>query len=135
MNEWMNEWMSMEHWWNDTDRVNWSTQRKICPSVTFVYQKCNVDWPGFEPGPPWWRVWLVQVTARATAWPKFNNVHRKFKLNVTLYIIIFIEIHKLWVLVIYFTNHPLRANRVLWLQITILKTCGWTVCTICKAQS
>jgi len=27
-------WMSMEQWWNDTDRVNWSTGRKICPSDT-----------------------------------------------------------------------------------------------------
>jgi len=24
----------MEHWWNDTDRENWSTQKKAWPSVT-----------------------------------------------------------------------------------------------------
>jgi hypothetical protein len=27
-------WMSMEHWWNDTDRGNWSTWNKTCPSAT-----------------------------------------------------------------------------------------------------
>jgi hypothetical protein len=27
------EWMSMEHWWNDTDRGNWSTGRKTLYSV------------------------------------------------------------------------------------------------------
>jgi len=25
------EWMSMEHWWNDTDRGNWNSERKTCP--------------------------------------------------------------------------------------------------------
>jgi hypothetical protein len=29
----LDEWMSMEHWWNDTDRVNWSTGRKRLYSV------------------------------------------------------------------------------------------------------
>jgi len=29
----MNEWMSMEQWWNDTDRGNWSTGRKTLYSV------------------------------------------------------------------------------------------------------
>ena len=27
------EWMGMEHWWNDTDRGNWSTGRKTVYSV------------------------------------------------------------------------------------------------------
>jgi hypothetical protein len=27
-------WMSMEHWWNDTDRGNWSTGRKTFPIAT-----------------------------------------------------------------------------------------------------
>jgi len=27
------EWMSMEHWWNDTDRGNWSAGRKTLYSV------------------------------------------------------------------------------------------------------
>jgi len=25
----VDDWMSMEHWWNYTDRGNWSTGRKI----------------------------------------------------------------------------------------------------------
>jgi len=29
----VDEWMSMEHWWNDTDKGNWSTGRKILYSV------------------------------------------------------------------------------------------------------
>jgi hypothetical protein len=27
-------WMSMGHWWNDTDRGNWITGRQTCPSAT-----------------------------------------------------------------------------------------------------
>jgi len=29
----VDEWMRMEHWWNDTDRENWSTGRKTLYSV------------------------------------------------------------------------------------------------------
>jgi len=29
----VDEWMSMEHWWNDTDRGNWSTGRKTLFNV------------------------------------------------------------------------------------------------------
>ena len=29
----VDEWISMEHWWNDTDRGNWSTGRKTLYSV------------------------------------------------------------------------------------------------------
>jgi len=29
----VDEWMSMEHWWNDTDSGNWSTRRKTLYSV------------------------------------------------------------------------------------------------------
>ena len=29
----VDEWMSMEQWWNDTDRGNWSTGRKTLYSV------------------------------------------------------------------------------------------------------
>jgi hypothetical protein len=29
----VDESMSMEHWWNDTDRENWSTARKTLYSV------------------------------------------------------------------------------------------------------
>jgi len=29
----VDEWMGMVHWWNDTDRGNWSTGRKTLHSV------------------------------------------------------------------------------------------------------
>ena len=29
----VDEWMSMEHWWNDTDRGNWCNGRNILYSV------------------------------------------------------------------------------------------------------
>ena len=29
----VDEWMSMEQWWNDTDRGNWNTERKTLYSV------------------------------------------------------------------------------------------------------
>jgi hypothetical protein len=31
----VDEWMSVEQWWNDTDRGNWSTGRKTCHNATF----------------------------------------------------------------------------------------------------
>jgi len=30
-------WMSMEQWWNDTDRGNWSAGRKTCRSQQMVH--------------------------------------------------------------------------------------------------
>ena len=33
-------WMSMEQWWNDTDRGNWSTGRKTLYSVGGVWMMC-----------------------------------------------------------------------------------------------
>ena len=43
-------WMSMEHWWNDTDRGNWSTYRT---QVKFLFStpQTHMDWPGIEHGP------------------------------------------------------------------------------------
>jgi hypothetical protein len=38
------EWMSMGHWWNDTDRGNWSTGRENCPSATL--STTNSIWTG-----------------------------------------------------------------------------------------
>jgi len=29
----VDEWMSMEHWWNDTDRGHWNTERKTLYTV------------------------------------------------------------------------------------------------------
>jgi len=36
------EWMSMEQWWGDTDRENWSTGRKTCSSATLL--PLNFTW-------------------------------------------------------------------------------------------
>jgi hypothetical protein len=75
----VDEWMSMEHWWNDTDWGNWSTWRKALFTVGgrwmeqwwndtdrgnwitktdlfmyhFVLQKSDMGRPGIEPGPMW----------------------------------------------------------------------------------
>jgi len=79
----VDEWMSMELWWNYTDRGNWSAGRKTLYSVgsrwmneyealvewywqgklkcweknlslcNFVDHKSDRNWPGIEPGPPW----------------------------------------------------------------------------------
>jgi hypothetical protein len=38
-------WMSMEQWWNGTDRGNWSTGRKTCPNATlFTINLKTVSW-------------------------------------------------------------------------------------------
>ena len=36
-------WMSMEQWWNDTDRGNWSTGRKTCPNATLSTTNLTCD--------------------------------------------------------------------------------------------
>jgi len=43
----VDEWMSMEHWWNDTDRGNWSAGRKTLYSVGGRWMNENgalVEW-------------------------------------------------------------------------------------------
>ena len=82
----VDEWMSMEQWWNDTDRGNWSAGSKTLLSVGcrwineygamvewywqgkpegfvgnlfhchFVYYKSHIDWSVVEPGPSRWDV-------------------------------------------------------------------------------
>ena len=42
----VDEWMSMERWWNDTDRGNWSTGRQ-----TFVHHKSHLDRNAVQPEP------------------------------------------------------------------------------------
>jgi hypothetical protein len=42
-------WMSMEHWWNGTDRGNWSTGRKTCQSATLP--TTNSTWTGLGSKP------------------------------------------------------------------------------------
>ena len=69
----LDEWVSAEHWWSDSDRV----KAKHCePSLShchFANHKLQMDWPGIESGPQWWvawemeryRYWIVCVCARA----------------------------------------------------------------------
>jgi hypothetical protein len=35
-----------------TGKGNQSTRRKNLPQFHFIHHKCNITWPGFEPGPP-----------------------------------------------------------------------------------
>jgi len=41
--------MSMEQWWKDTDRGNWSTGRKNCSSAAFSIT--NLVWTDMESNP------------------------------------------------------------------------------------
>jgi len=44
----VDEWMNMDHWWNDTDRENWSTGRRILYSVGGRWMNeygTLVEWP------------------------------------------------------------------------------------------
>ena len=87
------EWMGMEHWWNDTDRGNWSTGRKTLYSVggrwmngygalvewywqgkLKYWQKNTVPVPFRPPqtshGLAWDRTLVTTVTARRpSTWP------------------------------------------------------------------
>jgi hypothetical protein len=42
-------WMSMGHWWNDTDRGNWSTGRKTFPIL--MLSTSNLTWTDLESNP------------------------------------------------------------------------------------
>jgi hypothetical protein len=44
--------MSVEHRWNDTDRVNRKYWQMKLSMHHFVHHKTHVDWPGIEPGLP-----------------------------------------------------------------------------------
>jgi hypothetical protein len=48
--------MTMEHWWNDTERGKrkCSRKKKNLSQCHSVYQKSHMDWPLIEPGPPRW---------------------------------------------------------------------------------
>jgi len=49
----VDEWMSVEHWCNDTERGNWSTGRKPCPNDTL--STSNLTWIArIECYPPRW---------------------------------------------------------------------------------
>jgi hypothetical protein len=67
-------WMSMEHWWNDTVRGNWSTGRETCHSANFSTK--NATWIdlGLNPGLNFWAIarpvntkwskWLIALSDR-----------------------------------------------------------------------
>jgi hypothetical protein len=40
--------MSMDDWWNDTDRVKPKYLEKNLSKCHFVYHKSCIDWPGIE---------------------------------------------------------------------------------------
>jgi hypothetical protein len=44
--------MSMEHWWNDTDRGKLKYLEENLSKCRIVHYKCDIDWPETEPGPP-----------------------------------------------------------------------------------
>ena len=70
----VDEWMSMEQWWDDTDRVNWSTGRKTLCSVGGRWMnECGavVEWywqgklkyweKNFVLGEKLYAAWVVEV--------------------------------------------------------------------------
>jgi len=44
--------MSMEQWWNDTDRGKLKYWEKTLTHCQTVNQNSHIIWPGIEPGPP-----------------------------------------------------------------------------------
>ena len=56
----IDEWMSMEHWWYDTDGGKRSIQRKTCHSATLSIHKSHMNWPGTDLRPQsdlWFSKW------------------------------------------------------------------------------
>jgi len=51
----INESMSMEQWWHDTDRSKVKYCDKILSQCDFVYHKSHVDWPGMKLASPQWQ--------------------------------------------------------------------------------
>jgi len=45
-------WMSMEQWWNDTDRGKQEYWEKTLSRCQFLQQKSYIDLPSIEPGLP-----------------------------------------------------------------------------------
>jgi len=50
---WINEWMCMERWWNDTDKRNHKYLEENMSHCHFVYHKFHLHWFEFELQPPW----------------------------------------------------------------------------------
>ena len=50
----VNEWMSVKHWWNDTERGKTTYSEKNLFQDHFVHHKFHSYWTGIEIGPPGW---------------------------------------------------------------------------------
>jgi len=45
--------MSVEHWWNDTDRGQLKVGEENLSHGQSVRHKSHLEWPGIESGSPW----------------------------------------------------------------------------------
>jgi hypothetical protein len=45
--------MSIEHWWNDTDRRKLKYWKENLSQYYSVHNKSHTDWPEIEQVPPW----------------------------------------------------------------------------------
>ena len=67
------EWMSMENWWNDTDRGNWSIRRKTLYSVGGRWMNeygALVEW-----------YWQGKLKYREKTPSKWHSVHLKYHMD------------------------------------------------------
>ena len=66
----VDEWMSMEHWWNDTDRGNWSAGRKTLYSVCGRWMNeygALVEWY-WQGKLKYWETNIIQRRWRMNEW-------------------------------------------------------------------
>jgi hypothetical protein len=66
----IDELMSMEHWWNDTDTEKPTYSEKNLSQCHLVHHKAHVGWTGTEPVPP---TTGQQLTAPAMAWMNYRS--------------------------------------------------------------
>jgi hypothetical protein len=50
----LDEWMSMERWWTDTETGNPKYSERNLSQRHYVHHKSHMDWPGIEQMPPRW---------------------------------------------------------------------------------